>query len=861
MKRTLVVKERLVCERTELLFTVEAIHLKRRILSCFFAIFMCLIFVLPGNAQPSSENLTLSDSGYFEKRGWNVLVFSNSYGLFGDEKASGIEMIHHGVRTATNGDVRLNPTPEQWDSIPQVIRRQVNRKDNSIETFLRFPAYDFSYRIKTTTAKGGVYIRILIDKPLPQSLEGKAGFNLEFLPSAYFHKSYIADGRAGSFPLYPSGPMTNSSTGRTDPLPLTTGKSIVLAPEDPTLNISVLATEGRLSLYDGRNKAQNGWFVLRSLIPSSKTGTVIEWFIKANTIAQWKREPVIAYSQVGYHPSQQKKAVIELDKNDAPLSTAKLLKVNSNGTLTEVLRGAVKPWGPYLRYTYCTFDFSSVTDEGLYILEYGKKTTTPFRIGTDIYDNSWQPTLDVYFPVAMDHMFVKEAYRVWHGKSHMDDALQAPVNHQHFDLYAQGSTTGTSFKPFDHIPGLNIGGWYDAGDFDIRTQTIYAVVLSMVQSWETFALQRDETAINQHTRHVNIHVPDGKPDLLQQIEHGVLQLLAQHKSVGYAINGIVEAHLSQYTHLGDASTKTDNLVYNPKLDTLQSDGFTSGTFDDRWAFTNKSTPLNYGSIAALAAANRALKGYNDTLAKDCLATAIKVWDEEHSHAPDIFNYGNTTGGPLLEEELKAALELLITTKDRKYARRINELLPSVQQHFNKYAVLAVRAIPYMDVTFNQKIETFVRTYKKEMASLYKQNPFGVPITQGGWAGNGAVLGFAITNYYLHKAFPQLIPAEDVYRGLNYLFGCHPGSNISLVSGAGMRSKEIAYGNNRADFSFIAGGVVPGVLILKPDFPENKEDWPFIWGENEYVVNVGASYIFLVNAVRELLRDNKQPIIP
>jgi hypothetical protein len=69
---------------------------------------------------------------------------------------------------------------------------------------------------------------------------------------------------------------------------------------------------------------------------------------------------------------------------------------------------------------------------------------------------------------------------------------------------------------------------------------------------------------------------------------------------------------------------------------------------------------------------------------------------------------------------------------------------------------------------------------------------------------------------------------------------------------GIHSKETAYGNNRADFTFIAGGVVPGELILHPDLPENKEDWPFLWGENEYVIDVGASYIFLVNAVHKLL---------
>ena len=70
-------------------------------------------------------------------------------------------------------------------------------------------------------------------------------------------------------------------------------------------------------------------------------------------------------------------------------------------------------------------------------------------------------------------------------------------------------------------------------------------------------------------------------------------------------------------------------------------------------------------------------------------------------------------------------------------------------------------------------------------------------------------------------------------------------------------KTVAYGNNRADFSFIAGGVVPGVLILKPDFPENKEDWPFLWGENEYVVNLGSSYMLLVHAANELLNKGSE----
>src|SRR3546814_11981582 len=86
--------------------------------------------------------------------------------------------------------------------------------------------------------------------------------------------------------------------------------------------------------------------------------------------------------------------------------------------------------------------------------------------------------------------------------------------------------------------------------------------------------------------------------------------------------------------------------------------------------------------------------------------------------------------------------------------------------------------------------------------------------------------YCLTAYALHKAFPEIVGADPVFRSIDFLLGNHPGSDISFVSGVGTRSKEVAYGNNRADFSFIAGGVVPGSLIIKPDFPENHEDWPF-----------------------------------
>ena len=162
------------------------------------------------SAFAQEKPLAINDKQYFEKRGLNVLVFSNEYnGMFFDEKTAGIELIHHGVRTATGGAVRLKPTPEQWDQIPKVVKRKVDPKTNTIEVTLRYEAFDFDSRVVVTPDGAGLWIAVSLDKPLPAALEGRAGLNLEFLPSAYFERTYLVDGQPRIFPLYPSGPTTS----------------------------------------------------------------------------------------------------------------------------------------------------------------------------------------------------------------------------------------------------------------------------------------------------------------------------------------------------------------------------------------------------------------------------------------------------------------------------------------------------------------------------------------------------------------------------------------------------------------------------------------------------------------------------
>ncbi len=161
-------------------------------------------------------------------------------------------------------------------------------------------------------------------------------------------------------------------------------------------------------LYDGRNVAQNGWFVVRSLIPSNKTGKVVEWYLTASTIKNWIRKPVIGFSQVGYYPTQEKVAVMELDKNDTPYKTATLLKVMPDGSFKDRICRRCKNMGTH-SFVITMRDLISLQSEtAVYILfNTGIKERNTFPIDTRVYDNVWHQTLDVFLPVQMDHVFVK----------------------------------------------------------------------------------------------------------------------------------------------------------------------------------------------------------------------------------------------------------------------------------------------------------------------------------------------------------------------------------------------------------------------------------------------------------------------
>lgn len=828
--------------------------MKRIILFSVFGIFI----LSTGSLLSAQDKLELNDKGYLHMQGLDVTFFSDFYP---DGHQSGVTIIMHGNRIAANGDLRLEASPGQWSPIPRGEEVVASMSDNSLSKKLSYPDptrdrkgfnpiiypdLEFNYTMRVMPVSGSTF-KVIIDleEALPEEWIGKVGFNLELFPGEIFGKSWILDSKSGIFNRQSNGPLESSENDYISQA-LAHGKHLTIAPDDIYQTISITSDKEEIELFDGRTNHNNGWFIVRCIVPENATKGAIVLTITPNVVKGWKYEPVIQVSQLGYHPKQAKIAVLELDDIENEISKYSLNKIDGTG-IHLVKSEEPEIWGNFLRYKYATIDFSDITEPGLYTISYGSKTSHPFQISESVYnENTWQPTLEYYLPVQMCHMRINEKYRVWHDLCHIDDARMAPVDSVLFDGYSQGSSTLCTYHPGDAVDGLKKGGWHDAGDYDLRVESQAGTVRMLAWMVEEFGLEWDATLIDQDKQLVEIHVPDGKSDVLQQIEHGLLTILGGYQSLGRIYRGIICHEKRQYVMLGDASSMTDNLVYDPDLAPGERTGNTSSVNDDRWVFTENNPTRELQVAASLAAASRVIKDYNPVLAKDALSLAKILWE----NAEDSRQRGPSY-------KVMALVEIYLSTNDIRYKNKLYAMEDAITNDIGRSGPYLARVISKLEnesfkVNIAKAVEQYQTTLKIQQA---KDSPYGVPYKPNIWGAGWNIQSFGVNQYLFHKGWPDLTSPAYFENALNFILGVHPGTNnSSFVSGVGSKSVTTAYGVNRADWSFIPGGVASGTALIRPDLPELKV-WPYFWQQTEYVMGGGATnFMFLVLAVNELYND-------
>lgn len=818
-----------------------------------------------------AQDFVLTETGYFRNQGVDAMSFNDYYP---EGHQGGISVIMHGKRVVTNGDIRFDPTPGQWQPVPRQVSREII--DGKIVTRLAYPDssrhatgfnpmfypdVQLTYSVTLEADGDALVVTVDLDQPIPEKFLGKAGFNLEFFPGELFGKPWLMDEQGGIFPQQANAPLEYSDTylehmgdfhNPERPLadidrlnaegysPLTAdnivaapyaeGSCFVSCPDDPYSRLKITSQTAPLKLYDGRMNHNNGWFVLRSEIPAGATKGAIRWVIEPNVVEEWIYKPVVQTSQVGYLPAQQKFAVIELDGRDHDYAQARLVKLTADGE--KVIKNILtSPWeGNFLRYNYLKADFTDVTEAGLYKIRYKDSVSPTFRIGSDVLDRGvWQPVLEYFLPVQMCHMRVSEKYRIWHDACHLDDAQMAQEGN-HIDGYDQKEGIPCNLEVHETGHGLNVGGWHDAGDFDLRVESQAGECYILALAWEEFKPEIDVTAIDQHSKKVEIHEADGRNDLLQQVEHGALSVVNGYLALGRLYRGIICPTLRQYVLLGDAAAMTDNIP---------------GNEDDRWVFTENNPGREITTAANLAATARVLKGFNDTLAVHCENIAKEIFEATAETRPGM--------------KLQAAAELYITTGAEEYMDYITSNWDSVTGNVDRNGWFMARVAKKMEGQKKYRKLTArwneaLQEYKTRLEEQTSATPYGVPYTPDIWGAGWSIQNFGFNHYFLVSAYPEVFSADPVTNSMNFVLGCHPGSNqASFASGVGAQSATVGYGLNRADWSYIPGGVISGTALIRPDFPELLE-WPYLWQQTEYVLGGGSShYMFLVLAVQNLLK--------
>jgi hypothetical protein len=813
----------------------------------------------------SSQGIVLNEQEYFSGPGFSFLLFHNNYqvGFQG-----GLQMILNDERVLDSGDLFLLLGQGEQRPELRVLRREVDRARGLATVFGEVAGWNSGYQLGVRSDGRSIFITLKLDRPLDWSKVEQAGFKISLYPGTYFSKSYQGDAGGGVFP--------QQYTGKS--LLYGPAKMVNVAQEDPLHNFTISQPNGALRLMDLRESSPQQWFTFEAALEPGSQATEIGLTITPQLSPGWRRTPVIGISQVGYLPGQAKRVILELDPRDSVHEPVNLYQLQPTGGKKLVKSELPKTWGKFLRFQYATFDFSDVRRPGLYLVEFRRQQAGPFQIAEKVTDEAWQPTLEYFLPVQMCHVAVKEGTRTWHGACHLDDARQAPANRVWIDGYQQGERE-TKYEDNEHIPGLDWGGWHDAGDHDLPAGSSAHTTLALALAQEEFHPSLDETTIRRAEREVLLHQPDGKPDLLQQIEYGAESMLASYRIAGHIFPGIIENTRQAYSHLGDPVNITDNRIYDPKLGANEVQGERSGKFDDRWVFTNRNTGLQYIVAQSLAAASRALRGYNDDLAQESLRTAEQLWQYEQEHPP-VFPpnaYVPRSDGGFHSQELAATAELLITTGEAKYRERLMALLPvlkgiSAEQFGTGPGWVLARALPKLE---GRECRSVLRALAEKWKIAADQraaaNPWGVHYppevlkpdykleartgihSSFVWGEGWNLQDDALRHYYLHKVFPDLFGKEPVFATVDFVLGAHPANNRSYVSGVGAESPLIAYGFNRADWSHIPGGVISGASLVKPDYMELKQ-FPFLWYQTEYVIGGAATYIFDVLAAHKLANE-------
>jgi hypothetical protein len=474
-------------------------------------------------------------------------------------------------------------------------------------------------------------------------------------------------------------------------------------------------------------------------------------------------------------------------------------------------------------------------------------------------DKLWEPALDYALPFQMCHAEVNLGQGIpGHLRCHMDDAIRVPAGFPGVDGFVSYECEGTPYKAGDHVPCAK-GGWHDAGDCDLNIYAQGFSVYVLALAREEFGIERDAGTLDSRAQTFTAGRPDGVPDVLEQVEWGTEWLLSMLQPDGRSYVGC-SVQPQKYGRGGRWDEETDNTI---------------GTGDERQLYVDYHSELQLMQATALSAASRVLSRARPELAQQCLAAARKAFEYFRTHKEvyrrTVYFYPSTkgrdgavavalaelymtTGAPAYLQQLEAMADV-IGKLDLGYPSKENSTASSFW-----YAppVLARLSARLAEGNLKAACLSTCRRAADFQADRLGGRPWAGHYTDFGKCGNnGVMLCRAFDAYWLSKAVPDRLSMSKVVQPMLWLYGLHPLSHVTFVSGIGYPGPEHIHSGQlfavcKPEGGTVPGSVVPGMTAMHPYVPDNVLYY-FDDGNvanTEGTVDETVLYIFAVNAMKK-----------
>ena len=482
----------------------------------------------------------------------------------------------------------------------------------------------------------------------------------------------------------------------------------------------------------------------------------------------------IRLNQIGYHPKSNKQFILA----DTTATQFQLLNYQQETVYT----GRVKSngnWGPSGEAVYMG-DFSSFEVPGTYQIIVNERTSYPFDIKANLYQEAWHASIKSYYFQRASLPIEKE----------FDSLFYRAAGHPDMRCFyhpSSGKTSGFLASP---------GGWYDAGDYG---KYVVNGALSTGQMLLLYALYPQAVADQ------TLHIPEsgnGVNDLLDELKYELDWLLTMQDEDGGVFHKLTAKNFSGFI--------------SPEAYDL-----------DRYVI-GKGTAASLDFAAVIAQSARLLAPTHELWSQMALGAAEKAWKwaqlnpQRAFSNPDDVKTGEYGDTQFDDDFYWAAAELYLATQEAMYLNYLQSDKETYQHQPTNSWKFFTRNVAFASLLIHQDLidPKLYETLKKEhlllsdsLLEVINHHPYRIALNTFEWGSNSDILNQALLLCLAHQLTAEekyLIGAEQI---TDYVFGKNA-TGYSFLTGFG--SKRVRFPHHRPSGADRILKPIPGFIVGGPN---------------------------------------------